>query len=123
MRRNKAMPLSCGAKLACKHLQSRHGFSGLGVGLRLAVPVCLQVLAQNPGQSSQHYVLPMPKWPVRESALLKRLAVSGPHGKHVSAWVMFLIVPRNHHVAGTLSHCRHHTAGTCYKQESKVWQT
>lgn len=36
----------------------------------------MQVLAQNPGQSVQHYVLPMPKWPVRESALLKRLAVS-----------------------------------------------
>jgi hypothetical protein len=35
----------------------------------------LQVLAQNPGQAVQHYVLPMPKWPVRESALLKRLAV------------------------------------------------
>lgn len=36
---------------------------------------CPQILAKNPGQSVQHYVLPMPKWPVRESALLKRLAV------------------------------------------------
>lgn len=39
--------------------------------------LCLQVLAQNPGQSVQHFVLPMPKWPVRESALLRRLAVGG----------------------------------------------
>jgi hypothetical protein len=39
----------------------------------LITPV--QVLAHNPGQTVQHYVLPMPKWPVRESALLKRLAV------------------------------------------------
>jgi len=39
---------------------------------------CCQVLAQDPANATQHYVLPMPKWEGRESALLKRLAVRGP---------------------------------------------
>eukprot|EP00878_Enallax_costatus_P024930 GHUV01026636.1.p1 GENE.GHUV01026636.1~~GHUV01026636.1.p1 ORF type:complete len:670 (+),score=220.90 GHUV01026636.1:292-2301(+) len=34
------------------------------------------VLAQNPSSAAASYVLPMPKWEGRESALLKRLAVS-----------------------------------------------
>ena len=32
----------------------------------------MQQLANNP-QAAQHYLLPMPKWEVRESTLLKRL--------------------------------------------------
>eukprot|EP00775_Hariotina_reticulata_P003331 gene3331-3608_t len=34
------------------------------------------VLAQDPANATQHYVLPMPKWEGRESALLKRLAAT-----------------------------------------------
>jgi hypothetical protein len=37
---------------------------------------CCQVLAQDPAKAAASYVLPMPKWEGRESALLKRLAVS-----------------------------------------------
>jgi hypothetical protein len=43
------------------------------------------VLAQKPMQAAQHYVLPMPMWPVRESALLKRLAVRGA-GNSSGCW-------------------------------------
>jgi hypothetical protein len=75
---------------------------GCGVGLSVAVSVRMQVLAQNPGQSSQHYVLPMPKWPVRESALLKRLAVSGPWGS-TSQHGSCPVVPCNHCTAATWS--------------------
>lgn len=63
------------AACACACLYAARGFLCCCLLMTAVFPV-LQVLAQNPRQSGQHYVLPMPKWPVRESALLKRLAVS-----------------------------------------------
>jgi hypothetical protein len=44
--------------------------------LVLLPSVACQVLAQDPAKAAASYVLPMPKWEGRESALLKRLAVS-----------------------------------------------
>lgn len=67
-----------------------------------------QVLAQDPAKAAAHYVLPMPKWEGRESALLKRLAVSTRHKRDSGAAVCHCAACANTCGCIVLSACVHH---------------